>query len=571
MNSEVQDIIDLYQQIVSNLDLNPQRDITIEQLKNERNYCTIFRIMFPFLEKEIDNIQKERNPTGEKLQGLIEFLSYPVLTMDLSHISGHSIAQGDLRHLYNFLQILLELSKLYKDQVQNTRSNSTSQQNFQQDNSTPPEQQSDYFNDNAEYEESSQKDGGNFETKKIQRNQSLKDLKKGANQNNNATAKNQLSNNQRKSSARKVEQKKVLNSKENKLKAISNDLLPVTQLQQRIITQDPNIAIKYKKQQQQQQKKSSKKQQKSQSPKEEEEEQLDQLDFGFQDISEIDYQFLEQHDEEEINQLDDHDPTKVKYFRELQKDDIRKLLQEKMKEEEEFGEQPEIDHFIDSQIQVIKESLGNMKNQPPSDEKETIEKIIKNRNQYKEFLKDYLKTYQQKQKKQESQQNKSMQDQKQLNKMNQKKKDDLKKEFENEHLSMYYKLRDEKLNYLRKIHRIIFELEKRKIIDEKKDHLQMRRQQNIITRNALASVENAYNDKITMLKEKLQNERKERHVAGVAQKQILSKLEKELKDEKIKQIQELKDIWRQEKERFDYLMKDDGELEKRILQIYKKY
>lgn len=59
--------------------------------------------------------------------------------------------------------------------------------------------------------------------------------------------------------------------------------------------------------------------------------------------------------------------------------------------------------------------------------------------------------------------------------MNQKKKDDLKKEFENEHLSMYYKLRDEKLNYLRKIHRIIFELEKRKIIDEKKDHLQMRR------------------------------------------------------------------------------------------------
>ena len=44
----------------------------------------------------------------------------------------------------------------------------------------------------------------------------------------------------------------------------------------------------------------------------------------------------------------------------------------------------------------------------------------------------------------------------------------------------------------------------------------MRRQQNVITRNALASVENAYNDKISMLKEKLQNERKERHVAGVA-------------------------------------------------------
>ena len=31
--------------------------------------------------------------------------------------------------------------------------------------------------------------------------------------------------------------------------------------------------------------------------------------------------------------------------------------------------------------------------------------------------------------------------------------------------SLYYKLRDEKVNYLRKIHRIIFELEKRKIIE----------------------------------------------------------------------------------------------------------
>ncbi|CAD8060160.1 unnamed protein product [Paramecium sonneborni] len=561
MNSDVQDIIDLYQQIVSNLDLDPQRDVNIEQLKNERNYCTIFRIMFPFLEKEIDNIQKERNPTGEKLQGLIEFLSYPVLTMDLSHISGHSIAQGDLRHLYNFLQILLELSKLYKDQAQNSRSNSSSQQNFQQNNSTPPEQQSDYFNDNAEYELSSQEEGGNKQTKKIQRIKSQKDLKNNATQDKNATTKNQQSNNQRKSSARKDDQKKVPNSKENQLKAISNNLLPVTQTQQRIITQDPNIATKYKKKQQQQQKQSSK----------EEEEQLDQLDFDFPDISEIDYDFLEQHDEEEVNQLEDDDPIKVKYIREQQKDNIRKLLQEKMKEGEELGDRPEIDDFIDFQIKVIKESLGKMKIQPPSDEKETIEKIIKNRNQYKEFLKDYLKTYQQKQKKQEIQQNKSMQNQKQLTKMNQKKKDDLKKEFENEHLSMYYKLRDEKLNYLRKIHRIIFELEKRKIIDEKKDHLQMRRQQNIITRNALASVENAYNDKITMLKEKLQNERKDRHVAGVAQKQILSKLEKELKDEKIKQIQELKDIWRQEKERFDYLMKDDGELEKRILQIYKKY
>ncbi|CAK82042.1 unnamed protein product (macronuclear) [Paramecium tetraurelia] len=564
MNSEVQDIIDLYQQIVSNLDQDPQRDVTIEQLKNERNYCTIFRIMFPFLEKEIDNIQKERNPTGEKLQGLIEFLSYPVLTMDLSHISGHSIAQGDLRHLYNFLQILLELSKLYKDQVQNPGSNLSSQQNSQLNNSNPHERQFDSFNDNPGYEESSEGDGGNKQTQQIKRIKSQKDLKQSGDKDKNATIKNLQQNNQKKTST------KVPNSKENQLKAISNNLLPVTPNYNRELLHKIQICLLNTR--------SNNNNSRVKGLHKQINHKKIQSIPKMKNISDIDYDFLQQHDEEEINQLEDDDPIKAKYQREQQKDNIRKLLQEK--EGEEQGEQPEIDNFIDFQIQVIKESLAKMKSQPPSDEKETIEKIIKNRNQYKEFLKDYLKTYQQKQKKQESLQNKSMRSQKQLTKMNQKKKDDLKKEFENEHLSMYYKLRDEKLNYLRKIHRIIFELEKRKIIDEKKDHLQVRRQQNIITRNALASVENAYNDKISMLKEKLQNERKERHVAGVAQKQvnqflmifkILSKLEKELRDEKIKQIQELKDIWRQEKERFDYLMKDDGELEKRILQIYKKY
>jgi hypothetical protein len=33
---------------------------------------------------------------------------------------------------------------------------------------------------------------------------------------------------------------------------------------------------------------------------------------------------------------------------------------------------------------------------------------------------------------------------------------DLKRQYENEHLSMYYKMRDEKLNYLRKMYPIFY-------------------------------------------------------------------------------------------------------------------
>lgn len=51
-------------------------------------------------------------------------------------------------------------------------------------------------------------------------------------------------------------------------------------------------------------------------------------------------------------------------------------------------------------------------------------------------------------------------------------------EFENMQKSLYFKLRDEKVNYLRKIHKIIFELEKRKILDEKKVYKEERDKRN---------------------------------------------------------------------------------------------
>lgn len=52
-----------------------------------------------------------------------------------------------------------------------------------------------------------------------------------------------------------------------------------------------------------------------------------------------------------------------------------------------------IDDLIDVQIQIVKDSLKKMRSQAPVDEKETIDQLLKNKNAYKLFLKDYLKTY----------------------------------------------------------------------------------------------------------------------------------------------------------------------------------
>lgn len=52
---------------------------------------------------------------------------------------------------------------------------------------------------------------------------------------------------------------------------------------------------------------------------------------------------------------------------------------------------------------------------------------------------------------------------------------------------------------------------------------------------------------------------------------MLSKLERELKQEKQKQLNELKDTWRCEKEKFDLMVMDDGNLEQKIMALYNKY
>lgn len=41
--------------------------------------------------------------------------------------------------------------------------------------------------------------------------------------------------------------------------------------------------------------------------------------------------------------------------------------------------------------------------------------------------------------------------------------------------------------------------------------------------------------------------------------------------EKQKQVEEIKDLWKQEKSKFDLIIKDDGALEQQILDVYKKY
>ena len=73
---------------------------------------------------------------------------------------------------------------------------------------------------------------------------------------------------------------------------------------------------------------------------------------------------------------------------------------------------------------------------------------------------------------------------------------------------------------LKSRHKVIFELEKKKIIEEKKEFIEFRKYQNEQTRNIIESIENAYKNKLEMLKEKNSLDQRERKLIEAAQKDV---------------------------------------------------
>ena len=56
-----------------------------------------------------------------------------------------------------------------------------------------------------------------------------------------------------------------------------------------------------------------------------------------------------------------------------------------------------------------------------------------------------------------------------------------------------------------------------------------------------------------------------------AQRKMLTELEKELKSDNRRQMGELVNKWQNEREKFTAFKKEDGEVEKELLNLYKKY
>ena len=69
-------------------------------------------------------------------------------------------------------------------------------------------------------------------------------------------------------------------------------------------------------------------------------------------------------------------------------------------------------------------------------------------------------------------------------------------------------------------HKLVFELEKKKIIEDKKQYMEMRKMKNGHTRCIVESIQNMYKNKLDMLREKQLNDNQERQLVEGAQRKV---------------------------------------------------
>ncbi|KAM3145374.1 hypothetical protein pb186bvf_002418 [Paramecium bursaria] len=247
----------------------------------------------------------------------------------------------------------------------------------------------------------------------------------------------------------------------------------------------------------------------------------------------------------------------------LQKDIMQREFrydESQMEELQQIVKQQRTSHKIVTQTNQYFDSL--------LDDNQTIEQLMKVKQHYRYAIKDHLKLKkQQKNNQKPDQQNRLIL---KTQKIMEKQKQDIMDDIQQHQNSYLLKTRDQQYLKYRKIQQLLFKMEKSKMIDQKKDFIQVRKSQNKQVRDAIQSLHTAYNDKLILLQDKLQSERKIRQINESDMREMYSRLAKDLKFEKNQQISKLRNSIEAQKEQVLLQLKDDS-IENQILQIYKKY
>ena len=133
-----------------------------------------------------------------------------------------------------------------------------------------------------------------------------------------------------------------------------------------------------------------------------------------------------------------------------------------------------------------------------------------------------------------------------------------------------FKRNAQQVRLCKKVYKLASDLEKNKLLDEKKQYKESEAKKHTQKKAMVATIENYYKDKISMLKDRIDKEKFERHIAQEAQKKALSQMKRELDDQKRREVQRYIQLLQQEDDKYDMQNMDLGRLEGEIVKLYKK-
>ena len=133
-----------------------------------------------------------------------------------------------------------------------------------------------------------------------------------------------------------------------------------------------------------------------------------------------------------------------------------------------------------------------------------------------------------------------------------------------------YKRNAQQVRLCQKVYKLASELEKQKLLEEKREFRETQMQKNQQKRSMVDGIENFYKNKIGMLRDRIENEKFERKIASQAQREALDRMRREVTQQKKRELDRYLALLKQEDQKYDMQSQDLGKLESEIMRLYRK-
>ena len=152
-------------------------------------------------------------------------------------------------------------------------------------------------------------------------------------------------------------------------------------------------------------------------------------------------------------------------------------------------------------------------NKQITEDKETMDRIGRQKREYETLVKQYSHEQRAKHKGKELEQKRIERQIQREMKLKQIREKKFEEELINQQKSLMYKRNAQQVRLCQKVYRLASDLEKNKLLDEKKAFAANQTQKRTQKKMMVDGIENFYKDKITMLRERIENEKFERKIA----------------------------------------------------------